>query len=42
MVDAYMDWTYNEEHGHKMPEAIEGFSSLSLTVFDVFGGLTLL
>ncbi|KAF9059288.1 hypothetical protein BDP27DRAFT_1371644 [Rhodocollybia butyracea] len=40
MTDAYMDWAFNEEHGHKMPEAIDGLSSLSLTVFDVFGTST--
>ncbi|KAF9071254.1 hypothetical protein BDP27DRAFT_1419288 [Rhodocollybia butyracea] len=40
MTDAYMDWAFNEEHGHKMPDAIDGLSSLSLTVFDVFGTST--
>lgn len=36
MVEAFMDWSFNEEHGHKMPEEIEGYTSLSVKVFDVF------
>ncbi|KAJ3871338.1 hypothetical protein F5051DRAFT_446326 [Lentinula edodes] len=36
MVDAFMDWSFNEEQGHRIPEEIEGVPSLSVTVVDVF------
>ncbi|KAF8829596.1 hypothetical protein HHX47_DHR3000761 [Lentinula edodes] len=28
MVDAFMDWSFNEEQGHRIPEEIEGVPSL--------------
>ncbi|GAW09504.1 hypothetical protein LENED_011662 [Lentinula edodes] len=29
MVDAFMDWSFNEEQGHRIPEEIEGVPSLN-------------
>ncbi|KAJ3884619.1 hypothetical protein GG344DRAFT_83768 [Lentinula edodes] len=36
MVDAFMDWSRNEEQDHRIPEEIEGIPSLLVTVVDVF------
>ncbi|KAJ3918492.1 hypothetical protein F5877DRAFT_67325 [Lentinula edodes] len=36
MVDAFMDWSHNEEQDYRIPEEIEGIPSLLVMVVNVF------